>query len=63
MDKEALIRFRNAILKTVSEMTDEDVMDRLEIELLENNLLEPRNYKDNKKVLQKNFYENQKWKR
>lgn len=63
MDKESLTKIRNACLLAISNLKDVKEMDRLEAELLELNLFEPRNYEENRKVLQKNYYENQKWKK
>lgn len=63
MDKESLIKIRDEILRTLFELKEVDEKDRLEVELMIVQYLDPKNYEENRKVLQKNYYENQRWKK
>lgn len=63
MNKETLLMFRNEILKALmnKKVPKEIELDKLDIECLMLQLLDPENFEDNRKVLRKNYYENQRW--
>ena len=63
MDRESMLKIRDACILAISKLKDVKEIDRLEAELIELNLFNPVHYEDNRKVLQKNYYENQKWKK
>lgn len=55
MDKESLEKIRNACIIAISKLEDVELKNRLEVELMELHLLDPRDYEDNRKVLQKEY--------
>ncbi len=65
MDKETLLMFRDEILKALmnKKVSKEIELDKLDIEWLMIQFLNPDNFEDNRKVLRKNYYENQRWKK
>lgn len=65
MDKETLLIFRDEILKALmnKKVPKEIELDKLDIECLMVQFLNPDNFEDNRKVLRKNYYENQRWKK
>ena len=65
MDKETLLMFRDEILKALmnKKVPKEIELDKLDIEWLMLQFLNPDNFEDNRKVLRKNYYENQRWKK
>ena len=65
MDKETLIMFRDTILKALmnKKVPKEIEIDKLDMEWFILQVLNPEHFEDNRKVLRKNYYENQKWKK
>lgn len=55
MDKESLKKIRDACIIAISKLEDVELKNRLEVELMELHLLDPRDYEDNRKVLQKEY--------
>ena len=53
MDKESLEKIRDACIIAISKLEDVELKNRLEVELMELHLLDPRDYED--KVLQKEY--------
>ena len=65
MDKETLIMFRDTILKALmnKKVPKEIEIDKLDMEWFILQVLNPEHFEDNLKVLRKNYYENQRWKK
>lgn len=61
MKNESLKEIRKLLIEILLNDKKIDSQDKLEIELMLCHLLEPRDYEDNRKVLQKH-YEKTKWK-
>lgn len=55
MDKESLKKIRDACIIAISKLEDVELKNRLEVELMQLYLLDPRDYEDNRKVLQKEY--------
>lgn len=57
MKKESLIKLREEIIKAVMATKGVDEIDKAEIGIMEMHLLEPSEYEENRKVLQKRKWE------